>query len=92
MLGRVIYHIRPMTPERILLNLHLSTRIRMDKVTLPMGSSRTKWINDAIPESVHPSAVPRVPVQPVQPVQPMEDGDFWGESEKVRALVKRHTR
>ena len=89
-----------MTPERILLNLHLSTRIRMDKVTLPMGSSRTKWINDAIsekmdrdnPESVHPSAVPRVPVQPVQPVQPMEDGDFWGESEKVRALVKRHTR
>jgi hypothetical protein len=54
----------------------------MDKVKLPMGSSRTKWINDAIrekldrdnPESVHPMEG----VQPVQrmeivkPVQPVE--------------------
>jgi hypothetical protein len=37
-----------MTPERILLSLHLETRARLDLARLPLTESRTKWINAAI--------------------------------------------
>lgn len=168
-----------MTPERILLNLHLSNRFRMDKVALPMGASRTKWINDAIREKLdrdNPETIGATPAvsgeapAPFDPAKTLEDarktakpldyvgpytvrygdnaafqalakgrrremsrkgetvgledllemvaksngmelgetekreimaerkaetmdeGDFWGQTEKVRELVKRHTR
>ena len=64
-----------MTPERILLNIHLSVRSRMDKATLPMGASRTKWINDAIAEKLdreHPDTIGAVPFEPVKAINPME--------------------
>lgn len=67
-----------MTPDRILLNLHLSVRVRMDKVSLPMGASRTKWINDAIAEKLdrdHPETIgvsAALPVEPEKPINPME--------------------
>lgn len=69
-----------MTPERILLNLHLSVRARMDKVSLPMGASRTKWINDCIaqrldrdyPETIGVSAAAE-PVKPLDPAKILEE-------------------
>jgi hypothetical protein len=39
-------------PERILLNLHPTTRLRMKNALLPIGVSRTKWINLAICEKL----------------------------------------
>lgn len=62
-----------MTPERILLNIHLSVRSRMDKATLPMGASRTKWINDAIAEKLdreHPDTIGVCAVVPPDTINP----------------------
>lgn len=55
-----------MTPERTLLSLHPLTRARLDAAKMPLGMSRTKWINDAIcqrldrenPETIGVEAVP----------------------------------
>ncbi len=87
----------PMIPVKILLTYYQTTRARLARASLPYGVSMTKWINDAICEKLdreQPETIGAMPVQPVevQPVKPVEDGDFWGESEKVRELVKRHTR
>jgi len=55
-----------MTPERTLLSIHALTRARLDAAKMPLGTSRTKWINDAIcqrldrdnPETIGVGAVP----------------------------------
>ena len=67
-----------MTPDRLLLNIHLQNRVRMSKVNLPMGTSRTKWLNDCIaqrldrdyPETIGMVAAP--PLEPVKTIDPME--------------------
>jgi hypothetical protein len=93
-----------MIPVKILLTYYQTTRARLGRASLPYGVSMTKWINDAICEKLdreQPETIGAVPVEIVKPVetvkpmesvQRMEGGDFWGESEKVRELVKRHAR
>lgn len=67
-----------MTPDRLLLNIHHTNRVRMSKVNLPMGTSRTKWINDCIsqrldrdyPETI--GMVAELPPEPVKTIDPLE--------------------
>jgi hypothetical protein len=75
---------------------------------MPFGKSITRWINEAICEKMdreQPETIgvpqletmedPPVPVKQLESAPPIaQDVDFWGEDEadKVRALVKRHTR
>lgn len=84
-----------MIPLKILLTYYQTTRARLGKASLPYGVSMTKFVNDAICEKLdreQPETIGAMPVQPMEIVRPMEGDDFWGESEKVRELVKRHAR
>jgi hypothetical protein len=82
-----------MIPLKILLTYYQTTRARLGKASLPYGVSMTKWINDAVCEKLDREQPETIgAVQPMETVKPMEDGEFWGESEKVREPVKRHTR
>ena len=82
----------PMIPLKILLTYYQTTRARLGKASLPYGVSMTRWINDAICEKLDREQPETIGAMPVQPVQPVEGGEFWGDAEKVRELVKRHTR
>jgi len=75
-----------MTPDRLLLNIHLQNRVRMSKVNLPMGTSRTKWLNDCIaqrldrdyPETI--GIVAELPPEKIEVVAPS-----WEEVKKAAA-------
>jgi len=75
-----------MTPERLLLNLHLSVRTRMDKVSLPMGASRTKWINDCISQRLdrdHPETIGVVEAPPLEPVKTLDPAKILEERRRA---------
>jgi hypothetical protein len=82
--------------KKILLTYYPVTRARLELARIPLGMSITRWINSAICEKLdreQPETILEVaPVEASPVVAP--DTDFWGEDEadKVRALVKRHTR
>jgi hypothetical protein len=81
-----------MIPLKILLTYYQTTRARLGKASLPYGVSMTKFVNDAICEKLDREQPETIGAMPVQPVKRMEEGDFWGESQKMRELVKRHAR
>ena len=90
-----------MIPQKILLTYYPLTRARLELARIPLGMTITKWINQAIqekldreqPETIGVTAAP-VPAKQSEAAPDTSDADFWGddEADKVRALVKRHTR
>ena len=72
-----------MTPDRLLLNIHLQNRVRMSKVNLPMGTSRTKWINDCISQRLDRDYPETIGMAEAPPPEKVEAVPSWEDVKKA---------